>query len=129
MFTDNKVHVVDRGDADLARTLSGGVNEPSDPKHFPALGNSVASPRAMSRLQGSFKDRLLKEGRDDSSNSGQSEAVGTEATSKLAMEADYTRNASPRISAGRDVTQGVRLVASGEASGCEADERQEVGQI
>ena len=126
MYTDNKVHVAERDDAALAKTLSGGVDEPSDPKHFPVLGNSPTSPRAMSRLHGSFKDRLLTASADVSGYSGQTDESGTEAA-RATSKADYTRSASPRISAGRDFTQGVMGGASSEASDGGAGERQEVG--
>ena len=126
MFTDNKIHVAERDVAVLARTVSGGVNEPSDPKHFPVLGNSATSPRAMSRLHSSFKDRLLTDSRDASDNTGQSAADGTEAA-RATSRADYTRNTSPKIAAGRDFTQEILSAASSEASGCGAEGGQKVG--
>ena len=128
MFTDNKVHEAERDYASLAKSPSGGVDEPSDPKHFPVLASSVTSPRALSRLQGSFKDKLLAESADESESSGQSSEGRTEAASAT-IKADYTRSASPRISAGRDCPQVVVGAASGEASEWGAKEKQEVGQI
>lgn len=128
MFTNNKVHVAERDDASLAKTLSGGVHEPSDPKHFPVLANSAASPRAMSRLQGSFKDTLLTARADEGGSSGQSGESRTEAA-RGTTKADATRNTSPRISAGRDFTHGVMGAASIETSDWRARERQEVGHI
>ena len=99
---------------------------PSDPKHYPVLGNSVTSPRAMSRLQGSFKDRLLTTSAEESVDSGKAGGSGTEAAKATTMR-DYTRSTSPRITAGRDITHGVVGPASSEASDWRAKEGQEVG--
>ena len=98
MYTANKINVADLDDASLVKTMSGGVSEPSDPRHFPELGNSASSPRAMSRLRDSFKEKLLTESGDESGNSGHAGASGSEAA-KVDKAAE---NTSPKIAAGRD---------------------------
>ncbi|KAA6420483.1 MAG: hypothetical protein FRX49_09644 [Trebouxia sp. A1-2] len=64
MDTSNKIRVVEQDTLRLKRTDSGGVREPSDPKHYPTLGGiegavaPATTPRTLSTL-GSFKDILL----------------------------------------------------------------------
>ncbi len=64
MDTSNKIRVVDRDTFRMTRTYSGGVRDPSDPKHYPtlvgtegAVGASAAK-RTLS-TPGSFKETLL----------------------------------------------------------------------
>lgn len=61
MNTCIKVHLADHDSRSLVRTASGGVADPGSPQHYPALGGD-ACPRAMSRLSGSFKEKM-EEGR------------------------------------------------------------------
>ena len=65
MDTSIKVRVVDQDPRLMKRTNSGGVRDPSNPKHYPSLGGtegavSKAGPveRRLSPL-GSFKDSLM----------------------------------------------------------------------
>ncbi len=64
MDTFNKIRVVDGDTFRMTRTESGGVRDPSDPKHYPTLGGTegavgaAASKRTLS-TPGSFKKTLL----------------------------------------------------------------------
>ena len=58
MYTTNKIQVVDRDERDIQRTISGGVAEPLNRAHYPALPTKSV-PRAMSRFSDSFKEVLL----------------------------------------------------------------------
>ncbi len=64
MDTSNKIRVVDRDTFQMTRTYSGGVRDPSDPKHYPTLVGTegtvgaAASKRTLS-TPGSFKETLL----------------------------------------------------------------------
>jgi len=64
MDTSNKIRVVDRDTFRMTRTYSGGVRDPSDPKHYPTLVGTegavgaAASKRTLS-TPGSFKETLL----------------------------------------------------------------------
>ena len=64
MDTSNKIRVVDKDTFRMTRTYSGGVRDPSDPKHYPKLGGTEgavgasASNRTLS-TPGSFKETLL----------------------------------------------------------------------
>ncbi|KAL0052832.1 hypothetical protein WJX82_008384 [Trebouxia sp. C0006] len=65
MDTSNKIRVVDRDTFQMTRTYSGGVRDPSDPKHYPTLVGTegtvgaAASKRTLS-TPGSFKETLLR---------------------------------------------------------------------
>lgn len=124
MNTANKISVADRDDASLVKTLSGGVDEPSDPRHFPELGNSALSPRAMSRLGDSFKDRLLTNFGDDSGISGHAGASGSEAA-----KVDHASYRNTRISARRKSSGRALKVALDEEQGSTAKASQQVSQI
>lgn len=125
MYTANKISVADRDDASLVKTLSGGVSEPSDPRHFPELGNSATSPRAMSRLRDSFKEKLLTEGGGESGNTGHPGASGSEAA-KVDKASEDT---SPKIAAGRDSSEEAVNSGLNEERGSSRKARQQVGQI
>ena len=65
MDTSNKIRVTDQHERQMEKTNSGGVRDPSDPKHYPPLGGieGAVSPvgpaeRRLSPL-GSFKDSLM----------------------------------------------------------------------
>ena len=65
MDTSNKIRVTDQDERQMKKTNSGGVRDPSDPKHYPPLGGieGAVSPvgpaeRRLSPL-GSFKDSLM----------------------------------------------------------------------
>lgn len=128
MYTANKINVADRDEAGLVKTMSGGVSEPTDPKHFPELVNSATSPRAMSRLGDSFRERLLSDYEDKSGNNGYKHARGSEAdVTEVGMKGSSNCR-SPRITAER----GPSSVLDGrvfEERGCSGQARQQVGQI
>ena len=65
MNTSVKVSVADRTERSYKRTTSGGVKDPADPEHYPALGSTAANAapnniaaRHLSRLPSSFKESL-----------------------------------------------------------------------
>lgn len=124
MYTANKINVADRDDASLVKTKSGGVSEPSDPRHFPELGNSATSPRAMSRLR-SFKEKLLTDCGNESGISGHSGTGGSEAAKvDKASEDTSPKIAAGRVSSGEAVNSGLN-----EERGSSRKARQQVGQM
>jgi hypothetical protein len=64
MDTSNKIRVVDQDPLRIKRLDSGGVKDPSDPKHYPKLGGiegavgPASSPRTLSTV-GSFKETSM----------------------------------------------------------------------
>ena len=128
MYTANKIHVAERDEASLQKTRSGGVSEPSDPSHFPLL-SSIDSPRAMSRLKTSFKDRLLTD--SGSSSSGQTVENGPEAgpgASWTDRREGGQQDVSPKMLGGRDTDRALEAATS-EGRGHVSETRQLVGQI
>jgi hypothetical protein len=126
MDTSNKIRVVDQDPLSLKRTHSGGVRDPSDPKHYPtldgtegAVGTST-SQRTLSKF-GSFKDALVARpdmakvhiGREGSAGASPSSSPGdllrTRRTGDLA---DALGIASPKVAARRPV-QGDEPVLGG----------------
>ena len=121
MDTSNKIRVVEQDTLRLKRTDSGGVREPSDPKHYPTLGGiegavaPATTPRTLSTL-GSFKDILLSrpdipklqigtEGLSGASSS--SSPTEVQRTSlRTADRTDAHATASPKIPANRSVQGG-----------------------
>lgn len=126
MYTANKITVADRDDASLVKTLSGGVDEPADPRHFPELGTSAKSPRAMTRLRDSFKEKLLTDCGDESGNSGHA-ASGSEAAKVDIRGSQDCR--SPRISAGRESSGEAVNRGVNEERGSSGKARPQVGQM
>lgn len=97
MNTENKVHVGER-DVNPTKTVSGGVLEPADPAHYPLLTDNE-SPRALSRLTDSFKDRVLSESAETAAHSGPGGASGRRTAAPRSSHESLTT--SPRLSAGR----------------------------
>ena len=106
MDTFNKIQVAERDERFVTKTVSGGVAEPSDLAHYPAL-TSVPIPRASAHFESSFKEALLAEDVNEEAE------IITEASShKLqpiekrgaagARTADPSIS-SPRIAAGRTI--------------------------
>ena len=99
MDTSNKIRVVPQSTFRITRTDSGGVRDPSDPKHYPALGGTegavgtAASQRTLS-TQGSFKDTLV-------SAEMPKLRIGTEGSFGAAPSSEQQRTASPKIPANR----------------------------
>ncbi len=122
MDTSNKIRVVDQDPLRIKRIDSGGVRDPSDPKHYPKLGgiegavSPASSPRTLSTY-GSFKDTLMsppavpdllngagKQGSPAASPSyAAPSSTGLQRTRTTADETDALATGSPRIAASRHV--------------------------
>ena len=127
MDTSNKIRVVDQDTLRMKRTDSGGVREPSDPKHYPTLGGNEGvvdtsdSQRTLSTL-GSFKETLvsrpdipkLQIGTEGSSGASPSSSpTELQRTSlRTADRTDARATTSPKIPANRFV-QGDEPVQGG----------------
>ena len=98
MDTSNKIRVVPQSTFRITRTDSGGVRDPSDPKHYPALGGTegavgtAASKRTLPKLE-SFRDTLV------SPIEMPKLRIGTEGSFGASPPTDVT--ASPTIPANR----------------------------
>jgi len=122
MDTSNKIRVVDQDPLRLKRIDSGGVRDPSDPKHYPKLGgiegavSPASSPRTLS-THGSFKETLMSrpaipdlqtgagmEGSPAASPSyDASSPTELQRTRTTADKTDSLATGSPRIAASRYV--------------------------
>lgn len=105
MDTTKKIQVVDRDERLVVRTMSGGVAEPLDPAHYPALQNK-GSPRVMSRLSGSFKETLLADEPADDAEARAHDLSPSIAAAGLGTSGNGTNSTSavsvsPRIAARR----------------------------
>ena len=100
MNTSDKVHTAVR-DPTLHRTSSGGVRNPSDDSHYPALGSASAdaSLHRLSRLSTSFKDRLTAE-QPAALRTGEASTEG-DSSSKVATEPSKDTKLAPLGSPGR----------------------------
>ena len=118
MDTSNKIRVVDQDP--FKRIDSGGVRDPSDPKHYPKLGGiegavgPASSPRTLS-THGSFKDSLMSRpaipdfqtgaGMQDSPAASPpydaSSPTELQRTRTTADQTDALATSSPRIAASR----------------------------
>ena len=112
MDTSNKIRVVEQNERSMKRTDSGGVRDPSDPKHYPPLGGTegavvqAASPQRRLSSITSFKDSLLSMPAPDncqvaSDGSSGSMASLTGPRSAKADNAIFPASSSPRILAER----------------------------
>ncbi len=122
MDTSNKIRVVDQDPLRIKRIDSGGVRDPSDPKHYPKLGgiegavSPASSPRTLSTY-GSFKGNLmsppaipkLQTGADTEGSPAASPSYDAPSPTELqrtrttADQTDALATGSPRIAAGRYV--------------------------
>lgn len=113
MHTHNKIQVVKRDSPILERTLSGGVDEPGSPMHYPSLGRhafatsdaaSTSQPeRRLSRMTGSFKDSLLSEERLSlrKQELQLQLGAGTSKVGQLRTEREAGRTSSPTLASPR----------------------------
>ena len=109
MDTTNKVQVLDRDERSIKRTISGGVAEPMNPAHYPALATK-STPHAMSRFSGSFKELLLSDDAADNAEAkahdlGLSPSIASLRTTGSGMNNTGASNASPKIAAGRAIKE------------------------
>lgn len=115
MDTSNKIRVVDQDPCSLKRTHSGGVRDPSDPKHYPKLDGTEGamgtptSQRTLSKF-GSFKHALVARpdmakvliGRDGSAGASPLSSPGSLLRTRRTDDmADALAIASPKIAAKR----------------------------
>ncbi len=135
MDTSNKIRVVDQDPLRIKRIDSGGVRDPSDPKHYPKLGGiegavgPASSPTTLSTV-GSFKETLMSrpaipdpqtgagmEGSPAASLSyDASSPTELQRTRTTADKTDALATGSPRIAASRYV-QGDELAQGGVGGG------------
>ena len=111
----NKIRVVDQDSRRMNKTHSGGVREPSDPKHYPTLGGiegavGTSTPQRTLPKLGSFKETLMSRpdihkvqiGREDASEASPSSSpIELQRTRRTADTTDAPAPASPKIAAGR----------------------------
>ena len=125
MDTSNKIRVVEQDTLRMKRTDSGGVREPSDPKHYPTLGGvegAVGNSQRTLLTLGSFKETLVSRPdilKPQIGNEGSSGASPSSSSSELqrtslrtANRTDAGRTVSPKIPANRSV-QGDEPVQGG----------------
>ncbi len=126
MDTSNKIRVVDQDPMSLKRTHSGGVRDPSDPKHYPTLVgtegavDTSTAQRTLSKL-GSFRDILVARHDNLKVQIGREGLAGDASPSSSPGDLLRTRNtgdvadahaASPKIAAKRPI-QGDEPVQGG----------------